>query len=194
MKKFIGLAAIFVAAPAFGQTIVAETTGTDNAGFESDYYSVAFANGGGFITSATWDISLVGGAFFDFDGGLSPVLGTLNGLAASDISFSGSNFDGGDPNRPATLTANFAAGAFAAGDSFTFGADTDFFVSDPAPGGVFGQVGAPFSVIMQGGGSGSAPFSQISATQSIATVVIPAPASAGLLGIAGLGAMRRRRR
>ena len=156
--------------------ITADTTGNDNFS-DSSFYGVSFENGSGFISSISYDLSLDANAFFDFDGTASlndstnPVLdlSSLVGLSAADISFSFI------PPQPTVLTVNFAAGSFGAGDSFRFGADTDFLVSDPASGSVFGDAGVVFSATLENGNSLTTSFSRASSTRSLATISIEEP-------------------
>ncbi|NIM61856.1 MAG: hypothetical protein GTO30_09430, partial [Acidobacteria bacterium] len=111
-------------------------------------------------------------AFFDFDGGASYMdltepaldLGSLVGVSSGDITFV---FD--EPHST-FLTIQFAPGSFESGDSFRFAADTDNLVSDPAPGSVFGEAGATFTVTMEGGATSVGTFAVVSPTQS---TVIP---------------------
>lgn len=185
-------------------TIFADTTGTDN-NEDPSFYGVSFLEGSlnSFIQSISYNLSVDPDAFFDFDGdsnfvdATAPVidLSSLVGLTASDISFSFANPVGGDPDHPSLLTINFAPSSFGVGDSFRFAADTDFLVSAPAPGSVFGIAGVPFSVTLENGTSGSTTFAQVSSTRSEATVFIddtptdvPEPASVlGLLAVSACG-------
>jgi hypothetical protein len=145
------------------EVILAETSGFDNL-TGPDYYGVHYQPGGtSFIQSVTFDISGDPDGFFDFDGAdnfgnaTAPVLsGITVGLTAGDITFSFSNFVGGNPAHPQVLTATFAPGAFGPGDSLHFAADTDFYRQDPTPGGVFGLPGpgrAIFSSVLASGQS-----------------------------------------
>ena len=103
--------------------IVADTTGPDSYS-TADYYGVAFQAGGvnRFIQSVTFELSADGDAYFDLDGNgnfgntTSPVLGTLTGLLAGDISFVFLDPVGGDPLHPAQLRLDFAPGSFGVGD------------------------------------------------------------------------------
>ena len=119
-------------------------------------YGIQFVSGsaGEFVKYITYDLSVAGPAFFDFDGvdsylnNTAPVLGTVNGLTAGDISWQLLNPVSGNPQHVDILRFDFAAGSFGVGDSFRFAADTDFLINDPAPGSVFGQAAVPFSVMM----------------------------------------------
>lgn len=194
MKTCTGLLAVaLLVSPAGAALITADTIGNDNA-TAPDYYGLQFVSGEGSVQSVTIDISGTSGAMFDFDGsanyanGTNPVLRlpSLVGLNASDISFSWAD-PVGHPNQ---FTINFAPGTFTAGDSFRFGADTDFLVVDPAPGRVFGMANVPISVVLLGGMSGSSTFVQKTSIKSTAEVsVTPEPATVALL-LAGLFARR----
>ena len=141
---------------------------------------------------------LISTAPLSFNNATNPVLNTLVGITAGDISFARSNPVSGNTDHPAVLTLNFGSGAFSAGDSITFSADTDFFVSDPAPGSVFANGGAVFSATFEGSGSQSAAFvldggdSVAEITSASAVVPTPTAATLGLLGMATLGLRRRR--
>ena len=192
--------------PAQGATIFAVTAGNDT-GTTPNMYEVAFTSGlaGEFVASVSINLAADPAGFFDFDGigsfadATTPVFGAMSGLVAGDITPVFGNLIGGDPQHPSLLTFNFLPGTFGVGDFFRFGADTDFFVSDPTPGGAFGAAPAVFSVVLQGGASGSDPFDVVTPNfLSFARVTItpaaPEPATLVLLGLsAGAVALRRRR-
>ena len=179
--------------------IFADTNGQNNA-TTAEFYGIEFLSGSveQFIQSVTYDLSVDAGAFFDLDGGQNfgrktePYLGTLVGLTAGNITFDLLDPVDGDPLHPARLRFNFTADSFGVGDSLRFAADTDFFVSDPAPGSVFGQAGAPISATMFGGAFGSANFAVVSDTRSEA-IITPEPATVALLGLGSLAFLRKRR-
>lgn len=182
-------------------TIFADTTGSDNY-VDNDFYGISFLAGniGDYIQSIVFDLRAGGNpkAQFDFAAGspdapYGPVFGGGVGLNASDVTFVPNNTSGSP-----TLTLNFAANSFGVGESFRFGADTDFLVdllSLSDTGGEFGDEGVGVFVTLQNGLSGSATFSNISSAKSQATVNIadstsvPEPASTlSLLALGTLGA------
>lgn len=175
--------------------VTGDTTGSDNQTTAGFYGVAVTGTTGEFVSSVTYDLSVDPGSFFDFDGdatfnnATAPVIatGSLTGLTGGDISFS---FLG---NQPTSLTINFAPNTFGAGDSFRFGADTDFLGTDPAPGSVFGDAAVPLRVTFQGGGTSSAPFvTTIPGQQS--RVVVPEPGGAAVFAAAVGGLAVRRRR
>lgn len=171
--------------------ILADTTGEDNFG-EPDFYGVNFSSGSGSIQSITYNLraGADNDALFDFSSsrtGYGPVVDTnsLNGISASNITFS--------PNSGTTptLTVSFAPSSFGVGDSFRFGADTDFLASASLEsGGSFGAQAVSFIVTLEDGSFGSTTFSPLNDTQSVATVstqAVPFEFSPGL-GLLALGA------
>lgn len=188
--------------PTTGCHITADAHGhtSYNAG---EFWGIDFESGcdSAFIQSVT--IDLQGGsdadAYFDLSGSGSsgPSLGWLTGIDASDISFSP---DSGDTS---TLTLNFAAGAFGAGDYLRFGADTDHLGPDD-DGGDVGRQGVTFTVTFENGSSYTTAFDKIHGTKSRAEIWaddccdpgtgVPTPGAAamGLLLIGGIASRRRR--
>ncbi len=153
----------------------ADATGADN--FSTiDYWGVAFAGGSGDIASVTFDLTATPFAFFDFDGNGSfgnatgPILGTLSGLSAADISFSTGSPVFADTTHPAVLTFDFAPNAFTAGDSFRFSADTEALVADPTPGGLIGEAPVNFSVSFSEGTTISGDFGTLNDEKSVVRV------------------------
>ena len=171
----------------------ADTTGSDNFS-DASFYGIQFVSGPGAVQSITYDITADTDAFFDFDGSASyanttlPQLATLIGLVSSDVSFTLlSPFTGGNLSHPARLRLEFAPGSFQAGDSLRFATDTDFYVSDPAPGSVFGTAAGLMTITLYGGNSNSANFVRVSNTRSeLSMTIIPEPAA---LALAAIGAV-----
>jgi len=145
-----------------------DVDGPDNFS-TADMYGVS-NSGTEAIASISIDISAQAGSFFDFDGSASygnataPVVGAIGGMALADITWS---YDAGYP-YPQTITATFSP-AMAPGAFFRFGADTDFFVSDPCPGGNFGIPPATVSATFVSGATCTEPYATISTNRSEAT-------------------------
>jgi hypothetical protein len=155
-----------------------DTTGS-NTFTDAGFYGVEFAEGPNnkFISTIVYDLAGTG-TFFDFNDPVSssfqgadkPVFDSLVGLTDADIFSNFLNPIGGDPLRPERLEFDFLPGSFRAGDSFRFAADTD---GPLISGGAFGISAVPVLVVLSDGQLGSAVFSQVSPTQSTATVDIP---------------------
>jgi len=141
--------------------------------------------------SVTFDLTATGG-YFDFDGspflnpsvpGVEPIIGATNGLAVGDISYP--RADGGPVGHPQVLTFTFSPGSFAAGDWFRFSADVDPISS---AGGVFGSLGATFSVTLSTGDTSKVPFVTVSSDRSeaVANVTpVPPPDVSGCIKLKG---------
>jgi len=137
------------------------------------------------VIRVTWDLSADFDAFFDFDGGsgfgagLAPEIGATGGMAAGDVTWSYAGLLAA--GHPQVLIADISP-PMAPGAMFRFGADTDFFVGDPCPGGNFGAAPAVVTVDFADGSSTTCTFVTTSATSSVADC----PHSGGLvLGISG---------
>jgi len=203
MKKIclliLVLGLVLLYSQAYSVEIVADATGYD-AGYVTDFWGVKFISGSGYIQSVTFDLSTTGG-YFDFDGspfliplipGVEPVLGVMNGLSSSDITYP---TNGGNPvGTPTVLTFTFSTGSFTEGDWFRFSADVD---GRGRAGGDFGSIGTLFEVTMSDGNIYSVPFMTINTNSSeanIETDSVPEPSTFMLLigGLAGVGLLRRR--
>ncbi len=172
MKKCLWATLLFltISVTADSAVIIADATGSDSG--NTNFWGVSFGNGSGFIKSVEFDLSpLRVGMTFDFDSSTLPLLGApeidvLVGLQTSDINTNISEIN------PTSLIFEFSPESFSFGDSFRFTADTDYF-SSPIYGhnigGVFSATSPPqsfspgllFTVIMEGGATGSANFNHI---------------------------------
>ncbi len=202
LKTILGATAFaLMASAASAATLVSfDATGADSASTAGFFGVSVSSTDGSAVSSVAFDLTPQAGAFFDFDGfgsfnnATAPVLSSLVGITAGDISF---GFVG-PAVAPTVLTLNFAAGTFADGDSLRFGADTDSFLGGPPdPGGDFGDVGVIVSATV-GGDTLSTPYVKQSNTVSTATLefdVTPVPLPAGLplllTGILAFGVVRR---
>ncbi|TAH36378.1 MAG: hypothetical protein EYC70_11290 [Planctomycetota bacterium] len=147
--------------------LTVDATGADNF-TTADYHGVTNND---CMAVASLSISLANDsdAFWDFDGGstfgnaTAPVIGAIGGMNAADVTWS---YDALYPH-PVVLTATFnppmAPGAF-----FRFGADTDFFVSDPCAGGNFGAAPATITATFVNGRVRTHNYVTQSATSSTA--------------------------
>jgi hypothetical protein len=190
-------------APWQGHTLefVADGTGYD-VGYTPDFWGVSFVSGAGYITSVT--LSLPGSAYWDFDGspflatdpanpytpmvlGVEPVMGALNGLTASDISYPHGTI-ASPLGHPTSLTFDFSSSAFGPGDWFRFSADVD---GGPLE-------GTLATVQMLNGDSYSADFRSVSATSVVARIndsqSVPEPSMFLLLGCGLFGLSRYKKR
>jgi hypothetical protein len=125
--------------------------------------------------SVAWvslDLSADADAFWDFDGGTTfgnattPVIGATN--YGGTVSY---NFPG--PNGP-LLILSFTP-ALASGEFVRFGADTDFFVSDPCPGGAFANAPCVTIVGFSDGSSCTIPYALISSSVSEGSCGVSGP-------------------
>ena len=145
--------------------VIAE--GTDN--FVDPEFHVIENNGGIGIDAVTLDISVIPGAFWDFDGAAS-FANALSPVLAPSTTYGGTvtwTYGPLYPNDP-ILTANFAP-PLPPGQMIVFGADTDFFVSDPCPGSAFGAAPATMTAAFSGGTGCSAPYFTLSPVRSEAS-------------------------
>ena len=130
--------------------------GTDNF-VDAEFHTIENIGTVG-ISSVTLDISIVAGAFWDFDGSASFANATDPVLAASST-YAGVvtwTHGAGYPNDP-VVTANFAP-PLDPGRKIVFGADTDFFVTDPCPGENFGLAPARISAVFATGATCAGPY------------------------------------
>lgn len=175
-----------------------EPAGASGSWNNATFWGIDFRTGGsGFIQSVIFDLQAGSdsNAMFDLrdNGGYGPVIGSLSGLSTGDVTFSPGN------TRSSTLTLDFVAGSFGAGDSIRFGADTDYLGNNSAAS--VGWAGVGFTVTFENGETVSSQFSQRYGCLSQAKVTstncggtaVPTPAAAGL-GLTLLGGLTMRRR
>lgn len=188
------------ASQANAAVISGDTTGIDTFN-TADFYSVFFDTGNSseFVSSITYNLD--SSSVFDFSGSGSfnnstaPVLSSLVGLNASDVSF---DFSG---NKTPSLTFNFAPMSFGVGDSFRFAADTDRASTaiDPSlttkRGGDFGDNGVSFTVTLENGLSATSTFTNVNANRSVVSTQVPEPMTILGTGLAlGLGTLMKRKK
>ncbi len=189
-------------------TIIGDITGSDTSN-TFDMFGVEFRSDSGNVSelahvrSVTFDLKSNG--FFDFSDDSSfnnqkqPVLGSLVGLTADDISF---DFDA---EQSQYITFNFQEDSFGVGDSFRFAASTsDNLVS----GGDFGDKNVVlFSSFEDFSSSSNSSFKKINDNKSITTdpnvaienelepEIVPEPLTILGTGVAlGLGSLMKKRK
>lgn len=164
MKVFLTLVATLALVSLAPAQVVVDAAGTDTFS-TADMHGIA-NNGSAGVASVTIDLSATAGAFWDMDGastfgnGTEPIIGAGN--YAGTVTWSPTG--GQDP----TLTATFSP-ALANGEFVRFGADTDFFVSDPCPGGNFATGGAVVTVVDSAGNTTTCTYAFIDTNTSEAT-------------------------
>lgn len=214
-----------IAGTAEAASFVAQTKGHNNRNNNEqalNFYKFALEDEGEtsdiFIKSIWIDLAAGGDedAYFDYSG-FAPTLnlGSLQGLIASDITFtslagtevlaSSFNPDDGDTSR---LQISFAAGSFGLGDSFEFGAETDYLADDVRDDGDdFASAGVAITLELEDGSVETVTFSEVEnnhslAVQSIiyaaeppeAVAEVPEPFSVlGLLTVSVLGGVSLKR-
>ena len=143
---------------------------TYSAGTEQFGFSFDSGEAGVSVTRIVIDLraGTDGNAIFDTSGSGSfgPALGTLIGLAASDVTFSPAS---GETESP-TLTIDFAPGSFAVGDEIRFGVDTDSLGNNL--GSAFASAGVAFTVTLSDGSSSTVTYGSDGANGSVATATV----------------------
>lgn len=209
-----------IATTAEAASFVANAKGDNNKN-DPDFYSFAIEDAGDtsdvFVKSVFIDLAAGGDndAYFDFSG-FSPTLNldSLQGVEASDITFTsleGSevlatsfNPEDGDTSL---LQISFAEGSFGIGDSFQFGAETDFLTEDVRDDGDdFARAGVALTIELEDGSMETVTFSEVAnnhsqVVQSIVyaadtpdPVEVPEPFSVlGLLTVGVLGGVGLKR-
>ena len=201
MRIALAFAMLVSLAPAaLAESIEADATGTDSS-FATNFWGVDYISGGSHLQSVTFDLTADSDAYFDFDGSsfsgaTAPVLGSLSGLTANDITVTTSGNVGGYASHPSVLTFSFASKSFAPGDSFRFSADTDALgIGVPDPGSVIADSGVVFSLVYEDGTSRTVAFESVSDNVAVAAIHSPEPGTWTLLLLAfGIFAWRTRRR
>jgi hypothetical protein len=167
-------------------SFVAQTKGHNNKNNNDEalnFYSFALEDEGDtsdvFIKSIWIDLAAGGDddAYFDYSGFAPTVnLGSLQGLTESDIAFTplegtevlapSFNPDDGDTS---VLQISFAAGSFGLGDSFQFGAETDFLTEDVRDDGDdFARAGVAITLELEDGSVETVTFSEVENNHSLA--------------------------
>jgi hypothetical protein len=201
-------------------SFVAQTKGNNNNNKNNDalnFYSFAIEDEGDtsdvFIKSIQIDLAAGGDndAYFDYSG-LAPLLnlGSLQGLTDSDITFTplagtpvlapSFNPEDGDSS---VLQISFAAGSFGIGDSFQFGAETDYLTDDVRDDGDdFARAGVAITLELEDGSVETVSFSEVQnnhsrAVQSIIYAAEPpepvaeVPEPLSVLGLFTVGTLGR---
>lgn len=164
------------------QDVVVDATGPDT--FTTPDMHGIMNGSSDIVFSVTIDLSPAKGAFWDFDGASSfgnatePIIGTTNYNGTVTWTHGPAY-----PNDP-VLTANFSP-SLGPGQFIRFGADTDFFVSDPCPGGNFALGGALVTVDYQIQGEVTCAYRFISTDASSARCVNPFTLLEPTPGVAG---------
>jgi hypothetical protein len=213
-----------IAGTAEAASFVAQTKGNNNKTKNIDafnFYSFAIEDEGDtsdvFVKSIWIDLAAGGDddAYFDYSG-FAPTLslGSLQGVTESDITFTplagtevlspSFNPDDGDTSL---LQISFAAGSFGIGDSFQFGAETDFLTEDARDDGDdFAQAGVAITLELEDGSMETVTFSEVenNHSQIVQSIVyaadtpdpveVPEPFSVfGLLAVGVLGGVSLKR-
>lgn len=209
-----------IATTAEAASFVASAKGDNNKN-DPDFYSFAIEDAGDtsdvFVKSVFIDLAAGGDndAYFDFSG-FAPMVNSdsLQGIETSDITFTslaGSdvlatsfNPDDGDTSL---LQISFAEGSFGIGDSFQFGAETDFLAADVRDDGDdFARAGVALTLELEDGSMETVTFSEVANNNSqiIQSIVyaadtpdpveVPEPFSIfGLLTVGVLGGVSLKR-
>ncbi len=169
-----------IAATAEAASFVAQTKGDNNQN-DPDFFSLAIEDAGDtsdvFVKSIQIDLAAGGDndAYFDYSG-FPPTLNlnTLQGLEAGDITFT--SLEGSEvfatSFRPedgdtSLLEISFAEGSFGIGDSFQFGAETDFLAVDVRDDGDdFARAGVALTIELEDGSFETVTFSEVANNHS----------------------------
>ena len=116
--------------------------------------------------------------------GSGPAFDTGTGISSSDVTFTPGS-SGGVSSR---LTLVFATSSFTVGDSFNFGADTDFIAGTDTgsnAGGLFGDSGVIATVFFSNDQSVTSSFVNVTSTESKATIEEPSTTALVTLNATG---------